>query len=544
MATIVDERQQVPVELGYNRAGVTGSGQTLTVGTLGKADAAGTAFVTPAGTESAYNTLLSLVWDPISHLVRGEAARPAYDDPAGPPLVPGVFSAPTSAGGNLYVSSAALTAPLAVGESGWLGCLGPRRTIICDANRLVETTGTERTWTLTGSSSYVYGRTAPEPMLSQPFSRPAKAAHLNDDTFLVVDTGNNRVLVVDRSGSQIWPLDEYGNDYYSSAKRPDAAVPGGVAGNFNLQLAQPADAYRYSDSTGAIHTVIADTGHNRLVEIITTYLPAGGQQHQVVELTPSYVRLAWDPTHRLKLRYTRAQPIFDFGNGNVIGYLCAAANIDRVVVVETKRADGSIAVDPAPTSTPPGGTRPWSDWFNLYDAAAGPRFPNLRDVEYFRFGDRVYVLVVAGGMDNSNNDGVWMWEIDATTGGGGMIGGGGPHNSTWQYTAATYAASTGAFGVVVTPSAPSSTYQKRFYPVCAKLLFPGRLYDGNVLITNYTGVMENLARENVGSLGSGLNGEVFEVNRGGALLQRRMIPDPFTEDWNDPLNQPSYAERY
>ena len=108
--------------------------------------------------------------------------------------------------------------------------------------------------------------------------------------------------------------DEYGYDYYSSPSRADGSVPGGVAGNYNLKLSQPADAYRYTDSTGLVHTIIADTGHNRVLEVLTTNLTQGGQQHQVVELTPSHVRPAWDPTHRLALRYVRAQPIFDFGS--------------------------------------------------------------------------------------------------------------------------------------------------------------------------------------------------------------------------------------
>jgi len=222
---------------------------------------------------------------------------------------------------------------------------------------LVETIGSERTWTLTGSKAYTYGRSAPEPKRIVPFSRPAKCAALSDGSLLVVDTGNNRVIVVDRQGNQTWPLDEYGFDYYSSPARTDAAVPGGVAGNYNLQLSQPADAHRYVDAAGAAHTVITDTGHNRVVDVITTALPGGGQQHRVVEVTPSHVRPPWDPTRQLKLRYVRAQPIFDFNNNNVIGYLCAATNVDRVVVVEA----GTRYVDPNPGTIPPGGTPapPW-----------------------------------------------------------------------------------------------------------------------------------------------------------------------------------------
>ncbi len=544
------ERQQVPVGLGASLGGVGVAGTTAVVGSVGWTPIGGANFDIPPGAENEYQTLVSLVWDPISHLVKGAASRVAFDDPAGPRMVPGVLSTPTSAGGQLYVSSVGMSAPLTMAGPGWVGCLSPRRTVICDGNRLVETTGSDRTWVLTASQAYVYGRSAPEPMLAQPFSRPAKATPLSSGSFLVVDTGNNRVIVVDRAGNQLWPLDEFGLDYYSSPARTDASVPGGVAGNYNLKLAQPADAFRYVDSGGLVHTVIADAAHNRIIDVLTVNLALGGQQHQVVELTPSHVRPAWDPTHRLALRYVRAQPIFDFNNGNVVGYLCAASNVDRVLVVEA----GTKYVDPDPATTPPGGTRPWRDWQALYntdlqnlDDAPVLSFPNLRHVEYFRYGERVYVLVVAGGLiDIKHNvsvkqDGVWVWEIDTSA---GPVVGLAPDWSTWQYTAATYAATTGAFGRVVTPSAPPTTYQKRFYPVCAKMLFPGLMFGGNVLITNYTGVTENLARENVGSPGTGLYGEIFEVASDHDLQDRRIIPDPFSRDWNDPLNQPSYAERY
>jgi hypothetical protein len=508
------ERQQVPVGLGANPGGVAVAGQTAIVGSQGPAP-------TSLGAENQFQTLLSLFWDPVSHFVKGEAARPAYGfDTNGNPLVPSVLSAPATAGGQAYVGSE----DAGTGQ-GWLGALGPRRTLICDGNRLVETTGADRTLVLTGSKAYIYGRSAPEPELTRPFSRPAKASALADGTFLVVDTGNNRVIAVDRTGQQTWPLDQDGNDYYSSPQRTESAV---AVGNYNLKLSQPADAYQYTDATG----------HNRVVDVITTFLASGGQQHTVVDLTPAYVRPPWDPTHRYNLRYTRAQPIFDFNNGTVIGYLCAAANLDRVVVVEA----GTKKVDP--TGTPPGGSRPWSDWLPLYDAVNGPSFPNLRDVEYFRYGNRVYILVTAGGLDNTNVDGVWMWEIDTTTPGGGPVAGSGPHGSIWQYLATNYAAAV-PFSQIATPS--GTVYPKRFYPVCAKMLFPGLDFGGNVLITNYTGVTENLTRGNVGSYGSGLFGEVFEVygfNGAHTLLPQRIIPDPYGTDWNDPLNQPAYAERY
>ncbi|HEY3397103.1 MAG TPA: hypothetical protein VGM19_05520 [Armatimonadota bacterium] len=522
------ERQQVPVGLGECGGGVAVVGQTAVVGAIG------TAF---SGFEGdPLKTVLAATWDPLTRVVKGYLTRPAYSDDPANPQVPAVVGTPSPSGSQVYVG---VTGTGAGGDTpGWVSCLTPSRTLVCDGNRLVEVTGQDRTWTLTGSQCWVYGRTAPEPKLATPFNRPAKAAVLTENSFLVVDTGNNRVIIVDRQGNQIWPLDEEGNDYYSSPARA-------AGGNANLALSQPADAWRFTDSANVVHTVIADTGHNRVLDVVTTYA-LGVQTHTVTEVTPEFVRPPWDPTHSLKLRYVRAQPIFDPANNNLIGYLCAASNVDRVVVVEA----GTKAVDPDPTTTPVGGTRPWSDWSGLYDLAAGPRFPNLRHLEYFRFGDNTYVAVVAGGIlpPGANRpgaagavdlDGVWVWQMDAA----GPVPGGGPFGSVWSYTATDYATKTGAFGTVATAA---GVYGKRFYPVCAKLLYPGPVFGGRVLITNYTGVVENLARENVGSTGSGLYGELFEVSGDAAkgLRDSRIIPDPLGEDWNDPLNQPTYAERY
>lgn len=527
-ATYPPERQQVPFEIGHSRGGVAVSGRAAAVGTLGVED--GLDYITPLGGTTPAETLLSVLWNPVTHLVKGWLSRPAYEAPGLPPH-PSIYGAPSSYAGRVYVGTAQRPDdPLAVPTAGYLGCLGPRRTLICDGNRLVETVGAERTWVLTGSRASIYGRTAPEPLMAQPFNRPAKAHPRGDGTFLVADTGNNRVIVVDRQGNQVWPADEFGFDYYSSPARADATVPGGVAGNFNLKLAQPADAYRYVDAGGLIHTVIADTGHNRVVDVITTSLGTASQQHAVVQLTPSHVRPPWDPTRHLKLRYTRAQPIFDFGTGVVGGYLCAAANLDRVVIVEA----GSEFVDPDPSTVPPGGSVPWSYWSWLYAID----FVNLRHVEYFRYGTSAYVVAVAGGIGGVNQDGVWVWEINTTS---GLIAGGGPFGSTWSYLDTDYAG-VGAFSTVVTPA--GVTYPKRFYPVCAKVLYPGLAFGGNVLITNYTGLTEHLSRQNVGSPGTELFGEVFEVDGAGTLLEERAIPDPWAEEWDDPLNQPAYATRY
>ncbi|NLO73855.1 MAG: hypothetical protein GX100_07095, partial [candidate division WS1 bacterium] len=624
------EEQQVPYQVGPSVGGVAFTGQSAVVPARPAAWAVNTAyvlgdFVYSAATGLTYRclathtatagdepgvgahwttywaqrdeTLLSLLWDPVSHLAQGYLSRAAVTLPT--LLSPNVTGSPAAFRERVYVGTA--QAPAATGGAaslGAVGCLGPRRTLVCDGNRLVEAVGTDRVWTLTGSKAFIWGRTAPEPELSTPFNRPAKASALNDGSYLVVDTGNNRVIQADRAGNQLWPLDrgldtDQPCDYYSSPARTVTVSGAPVqAGNYNLKLAQPADAYRYT-AGGQAHTLIADTGHNRVLHVISSGTPGGAQMHTVTQVTPDFVRPPWDRTRPLKLRYTRAKPIFDFNNANLIGYLCAASNIDRTVIVEA----GTGYVNPAPTSTPPGGTRPWSDWSWLYDL----QFENLRHIEYFPYGTTVYVAAAAGGLvpnatvwaagvnytagasvfsradrrlyrcraDHTstaadepgvganattywapltNQDGVWVWQINTGT---GLVQGSGPARSVFAYTTANYAAA-GAFSRLVVPATNATgsnlVYPRRFYPVCVKVLYPGLLFGGTVMITNYTGLVENLARPNVGSPGSGLHGEVFEVDplqpAASQILEGRIIPDPWQADWNDPLNQPAYAERY
>lgn len=535
------EQQQVPVEFGLSQGGVALAGQSLVVPTLGVWDATAGSYAVPRGGRYADDTLLSLFWDPVGQIVRGYLSRPSVLQPGTAPAT--ITGTPTAYRDRVYVGTSQEAVAGTPDVLGYVGCLGPRRTLICDGNRLVEAVGGERTWTLTGTQALVYGRTAPEPTLAQPLNRPAKAAALTDGNLLIADTGNNRVLIVDRAGNQLWPLDEGLDalispyDYYSSPARTVmvAGTPV-VTGNSNLSLSQPADAYRYTDALGAAHTIIADTGHNRVVDVISYGALGGPQTHQVVQLTPDYVRPPWAPTQPLKLRYTRAQPIFDFGNGAVIGYLCAAANIDRMVIVEA----GTKYVDPDPTTTPPGGTRTWADWSWLYNL----QFSNLRHVEYSRFGNRAYVTAVAGGLGDLRRDGVWIWALDTAA---GLVPGTGTGRAVFEYTSQNYANS-GALTTLTTPA--GVTYQRRFYPVCAKVLYPGLAWGGNVMVTNYGGLVEQLARENVGSAGSLLAGEVLEIDAAAGLadnqriIEGRTLPDPWQQDWNDPLNQPAYAERY
>ncbi|MGQ9732261.1 MAG: hypothetical protein ACUVX8_13445, partial [Candidatus Zipacnadales bacterium] len=134
---------------------------------------------------------------------------------------------------------------------------------------------------------------------------------------------------------------------------------------------------------------------------------------------------------------------------------------------------------------------------------------------------------------------------------------GGPDVPYWFYTDADYV--TGPLGQLWTPpgeGAGGSLIQKTFAPVCVQ-----RLSGGRHLIANYAGVIENLRHANCPTATSfgtppSLSSDVFEVEthynpaapndpftQTHVIDVHKCIPNPWLEDWADPINQPSYAQR-
>jgi len=606
---IARERHQVPIGrglaqglgnkngFGLSKSAVAVGHNSVVLGTEGAWDPGTGAFISADGLREPSATLLSVLWDPVRKYVKGfldKITAPLGLGPSGPQVAVPTGAAAVSDDGVVLGAQARTSGgpTMAPVVGGYVSQMRPARTLICDNTRLVETVGARRVWVCTGSRVSNFGETGPEGYITRPFNRPAKATVLpRSNTILVVDTGNNRVIEIDRDGNQLWPLDANGFDYYTSPA------------NYNLHLSEPADAYRYVDpATGETHTVIADTGNYRVIDVITTYLPSGGQSHAVLALTPSYAKFAGIARPQ-RVKYTRAQPIWDTmpglgGNRMVIGYLCAASNLQQLIIVEA----GSKRINPAPTDiTPsaaagiPGAMPTWAPWTWIY-CDAGPDtifgtaddrynpllFANIRHVEYFWQGDTIYVCVVASQYRGRamaipsptasviSEDGVFEWSMTYSGGAWGLVDGGGPDGMSFVFTAShydylpgpdgTYGAIPNANGqyltgdellrplaTIYTPS--GAAYPKRFYPVCAK-----RLLSGNYLITNYAAMTENLTHTNLDNLSpaTSLSSEVFEVIPGtsgppGAdptIDNFRVIPDPWDDDWPEPLNQPTYAERY
>ncbi|HJN18445.1 MAG TPA: hypothetical protein QGH10_23290, partial [Armatimonadota bacterium] len=536
--------------------------------------------------------------------------------------------------------------------------LSPSRTVITDNQRIIETVGTRLDWVCSGTRvlDVAWQNVAAEaragfpgtvPVMRRPFSRPAKAIRLTrpdflapytdaagtliayneaiyppesggsvpagvpagtpwppaesgigPGTYLVVDTGNNRVVEVDRAGRQVWPLDNIGDgtgglagsrragdhlgfDFYSSPY------------NTTLVLNAPSDAHRYMEwdtatDTWLMHTVIADSGNYRVVDVITTFdydytTGAVLQYHAIEVVTPGYVHAVYGPRagEYIRVAYTKAVPITDPNNGDVVGYLCAGSNLHELLVVE----HGTEQINPAAGAAMPSGTGlTWSMWSWLYDhdddadADTDERliFQNIRHVSADYCTDEngatyIYLMVVCGRYRGPLADPYMLtdtlgneagaccveFRVDPATASHvpSTLGWAVPY---WAYTDRDYEA--GPLGHLWTPpgegNAGAARAVKTFLPVCAQ-----RIPGGRHIIATYASAVDNLTHVNLDTATDAIFGtppslgsEIFDVETTYGTANdpstqmhtidvNRCIPNPWGDAWTDPVNQPSFVQR-
>lgn len=599
------ELHEVPYGFGPSLSSVALGGYDVHLGTEGVADATG-AFQVPAGAASENETVLSLLWDPVTGLVRGhlsEAARlGAFQTAAG--QIAAATGSPAVTHDGLLIGSRAMQNAATPLQIGFVSALRSRETLIVEGSRILRCRGQEVIGVMTGTESWEYDQNpAQDDPVPLPLAHPAKAEVLPSGNLLIVDTGNNRVVEVDPSGRVVWPLDEDGCNYYSSANTP-------------LRLLRPTDAERYEsveDPDGAgpagvtqvLNTVIADSGNDRVVHVRTWWEwdPAGAkwlQRHQVTTVTTQYVRDTADPGRRVKAHYTQVELIRRPDDGAVVGYLCAAPNLSRLIV-RGRDAGGALVTDPPPSTTMwnPNGTGTdytWSLWSWLYTPDGTTydplQFAGLRGISLRRVAEVVYLDVAClqyqgrasawragqrwwsvfdGGGFAGQDPGAGVFEFRVSHGSTpGLIpsahgadvpvwimgerpfrvNGAAPASSCYRY---DYDPSDGSYALrpwlnILLPGT-GQPLEKRFVPTSVELL-----PDGRRLIANASGLVERLTKRALEQTGVVTTAEVFEVETddGGDLDptndrhftdRRRIIPDPFGPEWTDPLIYPVYAHR-
>lgn len=176
-----------------------------------------------------------------------------------------------------------------------------RLTLIADNNRILQvdyagnavwSASASRTLNVVGGVLNENGQVA---QTSVPFARPNVVKHNTLSSFLIADTGNNRVLLMDKGGMSLFELRRVNNDL--AYLRP----------NDPLTLNQPTDVQLITESgigisitnraTGvtytfagqylANHYFIADGGNNRVIEVIYAY-DANGAPVVVTSSDPKY----------------------------------------------------------------------------------------------------------------------------------------------------------------------------------------------------------------------------------------------------------------
>ncbi|MGD9495063.1 MAG: hypothetical protein AB7Y46_02010 [Armatimonadota bacterium] len=574
------ERHVTAEQFGPSLSSPAMAGDTIHLGTQGLDTDLDGVYDAPVG-HGPGATMLSLIWNKASGLVRSSLMRPARPQ-AGTLPVPVVMSSPSIAEDRVFVGVRTTDSPATAGTAhGYVSALAPWRVLLCDADRVIETTGSEPTWLCTGTASPQRTQSFVGEDVRRPFSRPAKATRLPTGSILVVDTGNHRVVEIDRAGRILWPLDLFGYEYYTS---PD---------NHDLKLSRPADAHRYYDietidaggtprSFTVVHTVIADTGNARVIDVQTrfydpvSFVVDGRQRHTVRRITPAYVRLGSAPRGATRVRYTSAQPIFDPINDHLIGYLCAASNLNQILVVDA----ASGIVNPMASVYTPGGSpgARWRYWAWLYDADPTDadhvsneplQFENIKHVEYRRYGSAIYLTVTCsryrgralpGAPDHplaAAGPGVFEFVIDISdpnpdnwalheAGSGAPWPTDDPH---WYFTAADYRGRPMTTITTAMGTPQQHDYVKRWYPVCGQ-----RLRTGQHLIVNSLSMIESATQQNIGAgvAQAVLGSHIFQVTTNlnvpadptddvHVLDDDRSVPAP-GQLWADPLTQVAYAE--
>ncbi len=252
----------------------------------------------------------------------------------------------------IFSPPVATTGLVAVGTSQGLAVLDNQLTLIADNNRLIEVDRPGRaSWTVDATSSLRLVQSLGQgsaQIASQKISlsRPAMAHRYTLNDFLVADTGNNRVVELDKGGIVTWELSRLSNDLRFLRdndpvvlNQPTDIQTYTTSGTGTLSFTSPVSnaTYNYTPGAGgiwfAIHYIIADSGNFRSLEVVDIYdingspvVMAGSDgtnpvmQRQVVFTTRSYGE------QNQAFRYRTIQQFSNIENGVFRTYMVAAVD--------------------------------------------------------------------------------------------------------------------------------------------------------------------------------------------------------------------------
>jgi hypothetical protein len=188
------------------------------------------------------------------------------------------------------------TGLLAIGAPAGATVLERQLTLIADNNRLLEVDfGGNAVWSLdstktvgvAGGTIFDTGQITASVMN---LARPNMARHYTLNSFVVADTGNNRVLLLDKGGFVTFELRSVLNDmkYLRPGDPITLNTPTDVqtftrsGTGISIYNRETGVEYTYGGDFFSTHYLIADSGNHRLLEVVYAYRPDG----QPVTLTP------------------------------------------------------------------------------------------------------------------------------------------------------------------------------------------------------------------------------------------------------------------
>lgn len=223
-----------------------------------------------------------------------------------------------------------------VGTPRGLAALDNRLTTIADNTRLIEVNWNgDAVWSVDSTNSFgitggILGNSGNITQTKVAFSRPSVVRRTSISDYLVVDTGNNRVLQMDKGSGVTWEIHSVSNelqvlrpgDPLTLNQPSDVEVftevypQNGV--NYSIVNRDSGVTYTSNGNSYVVHYLIADSGNFRNIEVVDAYSSNGAvlvmtgsdgssasMQHQVVFTTRSLSE------QNLKYHYRTIQEFID-----------------------------------------------------------------------------------------------------------------------------------------------------------------------------------------------------------------------------------------
>lgn len=222
-------------------------------------------------------------------------------------------------------------------------------TLIADSTRLLEvdyngnvawSVDATRSFAVSGGQLGSGGQAASKKI---GFASPSVARRTSFSDYLVADTGNDRVLTMDRGGLVTWELNKFNNDMNFLRPGDPLALnhPTDVqtfteqGTNYSVRNRDTGITYSATGAYYAVHYLVSDSGNYRVIEVVDVYSPNGGyltltpsdnsgavtMQRQIVFVTRSLAE------QNARLRYRTVQEFFDPTSNSV--FLMSAISNSR-----------------------------------------------------------------------------------------------------------------------------------------------------------------------------------------------------------------------